>query len=332
MFKKLEQLFQSKKGQSQTAQVQVKASSDLNREEQKSANFQPFQPFAQSTQRRTSTLQTLNSDRSGNRKPRNIEEAEVRNDDVLSSDSNEDAGTFQPFSNPKQRMASFNNNVRKQDNTGMSLHSRSASLVSDDDVNSRDDFGGLHSLRGSEAGSDDGEQNREVTNRALPRQQVTPQHTSQINTAAPLPKTVGSGRYVMGEKLGRGGFGTVYLGMDIMTAEHVAVKEINLETSDAGHVVAVRQEFDMLTKLKHQHVVGVRGFDVTKDNAYIYMEWMPGGSVQSMLSKFKFRLHENLVRRYTREALSGLAYLHSMHVVHRDIKPANMLVAQDGTL
>eukprot|EP00759_Apiculatamorpha_spiralis_P047674 PhF_6_TR43324/c1_g1_i1/m.66216 len=145
-------------------------------------------------------------------------------------------------------------------------------------------------------------------------------------------KVTGSGRYVMGEKLGRGGFGTVYLGMDIVTAEHVAVKEVPVEASDLGAIDEIKKEFDMLTKLKHQHVVGVRGFDVTKDNAYIYMEWMPGGSVQSMLSKFKFRLHENLVRRYTREALSGLAYLHSMHVVHRDIKPANMLVAQDGTL
>ena len=59
---------------------------------------------------------------------------------------------------------------------------------------------------------------------------------------------------------------------------------------------------------------------------------MPGGSIAGMLRKLKDGLPEKLIRRYTRHATLGLAYLHKKGVVHRDIKPANMLVSKDGTV
>ena len=121
--------------------------------------------------------------------------------------------------------------------------------------------------------------------------------------------------------------------MDVLTSEHVAVKEMPCE-GEVNTLANIKSEFDMLVSLQHPHVVGVKGFDVLEEEgkAYIYLEWMPGGSVSGMLSTFKYRLHEGLIRRYVRQALLGLAYLHSNGVVHRDIKPANMLVALDGTL
>ena len=138
-------------------------------------------------------------------------------------------------------------------------------------------------------------------------------------------------RYVLGDPIGRGGFGVVYLALDATTSVHVAVKEMNIDGSD-GKDEKVRREYDMLMNLRHPHVVAVKGFEVRNGKAYIYMEYMAGGAVEAMLTRFKFRLHESLIRRYARQALLGLAFLHSKNIVHRDVKPANMLVTLDGTL
>ena len=135
-------------------------------------------------------------------------------------------------------------------------------------------------------------------------------------------------RYVIGEQIGRGGYGVVHVGVDSTTAAQIAVKIIPVDSGSSDP----QAEYAMLLTLSHPHIVGVIGFDVRDSKAYLYMEWMPGGSVASVLHSFRFRLHETLARKYIRDALLGLVYLHSQAAVHRDIKPANMLVTMDGTL
>ena len=61
----------------------------------------------------------------------------------------------------------------------------------------------------------------------------------------------------------------------------------------------------------------------------IFMEYVPGGSIASLLRRFG-RFNETLVRLYTRQILTGLAYLHAHAVVHRDIKGGNVLVDRSG--
>lgn len=49
---------------------------------------------------------------------------------------------------------------------------------------------------------------------------------------------------------------------------------------------------------------------------YVFLELVPGGSISSMLSKFG-PFNEVVVRRYTRQVLQGLQYLHHNKIIHR---------------
>lgn len=54
-----------------------------------------------------------------------------------------------------------------------------------------------------------------------------------------------------------------------------------------------------------------------------------GGSIASLLTRFG-PLEETVIKIYTRQLVSGLAYLHAQRTVHRDIKGANLLVEKSG--
>lgn len=58
-------------------------------------------------------------------------------------------------------------------------------------------------------------------------------------------------------------------------------------------------------------------------------EFVPGGSISSLLKRFG-AFSEDIVRKYSRDIVKGLSYLHKHGVIHRDIKGANLLVIQSG--
>ncbi|KAM0852398.1 hypothetical protein ACQ4PT_051781 [Festuca glaucescens] len=67
----------------------------------------------------------------------------------------------------------------------------------------------------------------------------------------------------------------------------------------------------------------------TDEALSIYLEYVSGGSIHKLLRDYgPFR--EPVIRNYTRQILSGLAYLHGRNTVHRDIKGANILVGPTG--
>ena len=57
---------------------------------------------------------------------------------------------------------------------------------------------------------------------------------------------------------------------------------------------------------------------------YIVMEYMDGGSLDNLVKKGGCQ-DEVVLADISRQALTGLAFLHANHSVHRDIKPANIL-------
>lgn len=158
--------------------------------------------------------------------------------------------------------------------------------------------------------------------------QPTQEAAHAVPAAAPA---AAAGTLIMQERLGAGGFGVVYRAFDPMLGHFVAVKETPLNASPA-QCAALQAEFATLTSLHHPNIVTVTSLRLDDGVARVVMEWMPGGSLGSVLRRAGHRLHEAAIRRFMRDALLGLAYLHERGICHLDIKPENMLLAADGTM
>ncbi|PNW70648.1 hypothetical protein CHLRE_17g728700v5 [Chlamydomonas reinhardtii] len=149
--------------------------------------------------------------------------------------------------------------------------------------------------------------------------------------------TAGEMAWTRGELLGEGAYGKVYAGLNQQTGELMAVKVLQLLSKHGNkeavfaQLEALEHEMSLYKKLKHKHVVGYidARFDTKTSAFYIFLEYVPGGSITSMLNRFG-RFSEDLVRNYTRQLLMGLEYLHGCKIVHRDLKGGNALVSRDG--
>jgi len=139
--------------------------------------------------------------------------------------------------------------------------------------------------------------------------------------------------WIRGEVLGRGTMGVVSSALDRNSGQVFAVKEVPIDMSfesDAIFRKSLEDEISIIKDLQHPHIVSYLGQDYVGSCLYIYLEYMPGGSVAHVLSQFG-PFEESLVAVYTRELLEGLDYLHTRDppVIHRDIKGQNVLVGLD---
>ncbi|XP_028939484.1 mitogen-activated protein kinase kinase kinase 19 [Antrostomus carolinensis] len=140
--------------------------------------------------------------------------------------------------------------------------------------------------------------------------------------------------WTRGEVLGKGAYGTVYCGLTSQ-GQLVAVKQIVLDTSDQLATEKEYQKFheevDLLKTLKHVNIVTYLGTCLEDNILSIFMEFVPGGSISSIINRFG-PLPEIILCKYTKQILQGVAYLHDNCVVHRDIKGNNVMLMPNGTV
>ncbi|XP_037430899.1 mitogen-activated protein kinase kinase kinase ANP1-like [Triticum dicoccoides] len=102
-------------------------------------------------------------------------------------------------------------------------------------------------------------------------------------------------------------------------------------TTAKAHIRELEEEVKLLKNLSHPNIVRYLGTVREEDTLNILLEFVPGGSIQSLLGKLGSFL-EAVIRKYTRQILQGLGYLRSNAIIHRDIKGANVLVDNKGCI
>ncbi len=139
------------------------------------------------------------------------------------------------------------------------------------------------------------------------------------------------GRYLITGRIGRGGMGMVYRGLDPSLEREVAIKTLVAEGSFDPEL---RRRFEVearaAAKLAHPNIVTVHDLGEDRGILFIAMEMLPGVDLDSLLrSGEALPLAEKL--EIVAQVCRGLAFAHERGVVHRDIKPSNVRLLDDGT-
>jgi eukaryotic-like serine/threonine-protein kinase len=140
------------------------------------------------------------------------------------------------------------------------------------------------------------------------------------------------GPYKIGKRIGRGGMGAVFEGINTETGEAAAIKVLNPHLADdAGFRERFEIEIETLKKLRHPNIVRMYGYGEQEGHLYYAMELVKGRSVEEVIHDGKKYTWQEVVHHGI-NLCKALRHAHDNGVVHRDIKPANILIAGDGEL
>ncbi|XP_009884099.1 PREDICTED: mitogen-activated protein kinase kinase kinase 1-like [Charadrius vociferus] len=139
--------------------------------------------------------------------------------------------------------------------------------------------------------------------------------------------------WLKGQQIGLGAFSSCYQAQDVGTGTLMAVKQVtyvrNTSSEQEEVVEALREEIRMMSHLNHPNIIRMLGATCEKSNYNLFIEWMAGGSVAHLLSKYG-AFKESVIINYTDQLLRGLSYLHENQIIHRDVKGANLLIDSTG--
>ncbi len=140
------------------------------------------------------------------------------------------------------------------------------------------------------------------------------------------------GPYQVVRRLGRGGMGTVYEGVDPQSGQHVAIKVLAAPLArEEGFRERFDAEIDTLRKLRHPGIVQLLGFGEQDEHVFYAMELVDGPSLEELLQAGR-RFEWREVAQIGADLCRALRHAHDRGIVHRDIKPGNLLRGPDGSV
>lgn len=140
-------------------------------------------------------------------------------------------------------------------------------------------------------------------------------------------------RFVLDEKLGSGGMGTVYRAKDLRKVEardrhpYVAIKVLNNDFREHPEAfIALQREAAKSQGLSHRNIVSIYDFDKDGELPFIIMELLEGQELAELLRAFPTGMPDHMAWSVIRAMCEGLAHAHEAGLVHADFKPGNVFV------
>lgn len=137
-----------------------------------------------------------------------------------------------------------------------------------------------------------------------------------------------AGRYLLLDKVGEGGMGSVWRALDQRTGQDVAVKILRSKLCERKHSRRrFAREVQATAQLNHPGIVRI--LDHGEDGRpFLVMELLTGLSLRKYIRKMKPNLEQILILNL--ELCDALQHAHSKGIVHRDLKPDNVFVSHLG--
>ncbi|XP_047149364.1 receptor-like serine/threonine-protein kinase SD1-8 [Vigna umbellata] len=143
--------------------------------------------------------------------------------------------------------------------------------------------------------------------------------------------TMATNNFSEENKLGQGGFGSVYKGR-LKEGQHIAVKRLS-KNSGQG-IEEFKNEVKLIVKLQHRNLVRLLGCSIQMDEKMLVYEYMENRSLDAILfdkakkSSLDWQMRFNIICGIAR----GLLYLHQdsrFRIIHRDLKASNILLDKE---
>ena len=168
------------------------------------------------------------------------------------------------------------------------------------------------------------------------------------------PQTILSGKYLIGDVLGEGGFGITYVGFDLNLEMRVAIKEFypnGYATREANTTTALTvysgsnqeavqkwrdgfiKEARSLAKCSNlSGVVGVKDFFQENNTAYIILEYLEGTTLKNYVKEHGGKVSVDWLLSALGPVIVSLGEVHKGGLIHRDISPDNIMLLPDGSM
>ena len=124
-------------------------------------------------------------------------------------------------------------------------------------------------------------------------------------------------KYQIIRKIGEGSYGSVFLAINSLTKQNVAIKKINKIKENEIDDLEIKNEIDILRNLDHPNIVKIIEFYTTEKAYYLITDYCPSGELYNQITN-SYNEYQLAVLFY--QIFSGLYYLHTNNIIHRDLK------------
>jgi eukaryotic-like serine/threonine-protein kinase len=133
------------------------------------------------------------------------------------------------------------------------------------------------------------------------------------------------GKYQILDRLGAGGFGTVYLAMDRLLNRKVALKVPHHQADEQ----ALLQEPRIMAALKHPNIVELITVEKKDETFFMVMEFVDGESLDKLIRRER-TLAPARALEIALDVCAAIGFSHTHQILHRDLRPANILLTREG--
>jgi C-terminal peptidase prc len=160
-------------------------------------------------------------------------------------------------------------------------------------------------------------------------------HPVDQNDAGPAPQDNARPRrpqidnFEITGRLGEGGMGTVWRGIQLSTKREVAIKFMGSHRFASKKMQArFEREVALAAKLNHPNIASVYDSGVHRGVYYYAMELIDGVHLDKYV--YKNELNDHQIILLMDEICDAMRHAHEKGIIHRDLKPSNILVTKEG--